>query len=150
MVTCPDCRLEYPYACEPDSQPAGKGRTILIVDDDEMLLDVVSQMLGFFGYRVLTAKTGKAALTIYRKRGDCIDLVLLDIMMPEMTGDVVFDRLKQIDPHVKVICVSGYCSQGIVQKMLTDGCCGYFPKPLSLSDLAGHISRILEEGAAGC
>jgi CheY-like chemotaxis protein len=146
MVTCPDSLPDYSLENEPDSLSDRKGSTILIVDDDEMLLNMMTAMLGFLGHQVLTANSGDEALSIYQKRGDHIDLVLLDIMMPKMTGDVLFDRLKAMDPQVKVICASGYCSQKIIEKMLAEGCHGYFPKPINFRDLAKNISRILKEG----
>jgi two-component system, cell cycle sensor histidine kinase and response regulator CckA len=145
MVTCPDPLPDYPSASEPDSLSDRKGGTILIVDDDEMLLNVMTEMLGFLGHHVIRANSGDEALSIYQRGGDHIDLVVLDIMMPRMTGDVLFDRLKEMDPQVKVVCASGYCSRKIIEKMLAEGCYGYFPKPINFKDLAKHISRILKE-----
>jgi CheY-like chemotaxis protein len=146
MMDCPHPQPDY--TCDPDSPSDRKTTTVLIVDDDEMLLAVMTEMLGFLGHQVVAADSGKKALTIYQKEGERIDLVLLDIMMPEMTGDVVFDRLKEMNPQVKVICLSGYCSKAVVQRMLAQGCCGYFPKPIDLKELACHIPRILQKEAA--
>jgi CheY-like chemotaxis protein len=117
--------------------------TILVVDDDEMALEGMSEMLRLLGYRVITAERGKKAIDIYRKKMNRIDLVLLDIMMPEMTGDIVFQELKAMDPDVKVICASGYCAPETVEKMLSSGCHGYFPKPVNLAELSRHVRRVL-------
>jgi two-component system, cell cycle sensor histidine kinase and response regulator CckA len=117
--------------------------TILVVDDDEMALEVMSEMLRLLGYRVITAERGNKALDIYKKKMTWIDLVLLDIMMPEMTGDIVFQQLRTMDPDVKVICASGYCAPETVEKMLSAGCYGYFPKPVNLTELSRHVRRVL-------
>jgi len=117
--------------------------TILVVDDDEMTREVLTEMLRLLGYGVITAERGKEALDIYREKMTQIDLVLLDIMMPEMTGDIVFQELKTIDRNVKVICASGYCAPETVEKMLSEGCCGYFPKPMNLTELSRNVRRVL-------
>ncbi|MFH0730734.1 MAG: response regulator [Pseudomonadota bacterium] len=119
--------------------------TILLVDDDEMTLTVMSEMLHLLGYRVITAEIGRKAIDIYRKKMTQIDLVLLDIMMPEMTGDIVFQELKTMDPNVKVICASGYCAPETIEKMLSEGCRGYFPKPVNLTELSRHVRRVLKK-----
>jgi len=121
----------------------GLSATILVVDDDEMALEVMSEMLRLLGYRVLTAERGKKALDIYKKKLHQIDLVLLDIMMPEMTGDIVFQELRALNPDVKVICASAYCAPETVEKMLSAGCHGYFPKPVNLTELSRHVRRVL-------
>lgn len=124
--------------------PAGKAHgTILLVDDDEMILDVMSEMLALAGYTVVTANSGSSALDTYRNRSTAIDLVLLDIIMPELNGDVVFEKLKQINPNIKVICLSGYCADHTVEKMLAGGCCGYFPKPINFTELSNQIHNII-------
>ena len=114
-----------------------------------MILEVMSEMLIVIGHKVLTADSGRKALEIYQKNIDDIDLVLLDVVMPELTGDVVFKKLKQINPQVKVICASGYCSQKIIQQMMEEGCCGYFPKPLNLTELSRHVRRVLAKSFTG-
>jgi CheY-like chemotaxis protein len=117
--------------------------TILVVDDDEMALNVMSEMLRILGYRVITADRGRKAIDLYRREMPRIDLVLLDIMMPEMTGDIVFEKLKIIDPEVKVICASGYCAPETVEKMFSEGCRGFFPKPVNLTELSRHVRSVL-------
>jgi two-component system, cell cycle sensor histidine kinase and response regulator CckA len=129
----------------PGLEATEKSATILVVDDDEMALEVMSEMLRLLGYRVMTAERGKIALNIFRKKMARIDLVLLDIMMPEMTGDIVFQELKMIDPNVKVICASGYCAPETVERMLSEGCYGYFPKPVNLTVLSRHVHRVLRK-----
>jgi CheY-like chemotaxis protein len=86
-----------------------KGKeTILLIDDEEMILDVGSAWLTSLGYTVITAATGKEAVDIYRDHGDAIDLVVLDMVMPGMGSGETYDRLKTINPNIKVILSSGY------------------------------------------
>ena len=97
-----------------DSDSILKGtETILIVDDEDLVLEVGQKFLKFMGYQVLTARDGEEALEAYpepiRER---INLVILDLVMPKMEGGEVFDRLKQISPDVKILRSSGYGING--------------------------------------
>jgi DNA-binding NtrC family response regulator len=146
-VHLPAAEAESHHRPMPRLEVSETSATILVVDDDEMALTVMSEMLRLLGYQVITAEMGKKAIGIYRKKMAQIDLVLLDIMMPEMTGDIVFQELKMIDANVKVICASGYCAQETVEKMLAEGCQGYFPKPVNLTELSRHVRRVLKKRA---
>lgn len=134
---------------QPDSLLPQKAKgTILVVDDDEMILDVMSEMLGMLGYKVLTADNGLTAIDIYRRRSESVDLVLLDIIMPKLNGDEVFERLKLINPDIKVICASGYCAEKTIEKMMKGGCCGYFPKPVNFTELSKHVHKVMKKKTA--
>ena len=91
----------------------GKG-TILVVDDEEMVLDIGTEMIRRMGYRTESARTGDEALSICRDNPNGIDLVVLDLIMPGISGSETFDMLRQIDPGMKVLLASGYSidSQG--------------------------------------
>ncbi|MBW1933358.1 MAG: response regulator, partial [Deltaproteobacteria bacterium] len=78
-------------------------KTILLVDDEESVREVSQELLETIGYNILTAKDGKEALEVYKKYRDTIDLVLLDMVMPNMGGSKVYDRLKEMNPGVKVL-----------------------------------------------
>ncbi len=121
---------------------AGCG-TILLVDDEEMVLDVGAQLLEKLGYRVTRAKNGEQAISLFEKDRDLIDLVILDIIMPEMDGAAVFDRLKQIKPDVKVLLASGYSIDGQASGILNRGGSGFIPKPFTLQQLSQKISALL-------
>jgi len=132
-----------------DSQPqetAYKGTgTILLVDDEEMVVDVGKQMLERLGYEVLTAASGRDAVDIYKQNGDKIDLVLLDMIMPDMGGGETFDLLRQVNPEVKVILSSGYSIDGKAQDILSRGCNGFIQKPFSLNKLSQKLKDILKK-----
>jgi len=122
----------------------GKG-TILLVDDEEMIIDVGTQMLKIFGYSVLEAHSGKEAIEVYRQNKDDIDLVILDVIMPEIGGAEVYDQIKEIDPKVKVLLSSGYSIDGQAAEMLERGCNGFIKKPFNMEDLSKTLSKILSQ-----
>ena len=110
--------------------------TLLIVDDEEMVLKVGVKQLEKLGYKVLAAQTGREAVERFRKNKDEIDLVILDIVMPEMGGGAVFGRLKKINPQVKVLLSSGYSIDGQAGELLKRGCNGFIQKPFDLKRLS--------------
>jgi len=122
-----------------------KGReTILLVDDEDLIFDVVNPMLQRAGYSVLNAENGAQGIEIYERHKEQIDLVVLDMVMPDMYGGEVYDRLKEIDPDVKVLLTSGYSIQGRVAEMLERGCDGFIQKPFRLVELGEALRRILD------
>ncbi|MBN2399761.1 MAG: PAS domain S-box protein [Candidatus Aminicenantes bacterium] len=125
------------------AQVPGGSETILLIDDEDMILDVARQMLLSLGYRVLTANSGGPALGIFRKNHAHIDLVILDMIMPLMSGSKVFEGLKGIDPAVRVLLSSGYSINGQAMDILARGCRGFIQKPFTLMELALKIREVL-------
>ena len=117
--------------------------TILLVDDEKIVREVAQEMLKVMGYKVLTAKGGKDAIKIYKKNGDTIDLVLLDMVMPDIGGSEVYDRLKEKNPGIKVLLSSGYGIDGETMEIMERGCHGFIQKPFKISDLSQEIKKIL-------
>ena len=118
-------------------------KTILWVDDEEIALEVWSQMLQKLGYKVLQARYGIEALEIYKKRKNSIALVILDMRMPGMSGCEVYDRLKKIQPDVKIIIVSGYMEEYDLCEISTRSFDGYLNKPFKLKELSEKIEEVL-------
>jgi PAS domain S-box-containing protein len=117
--------------------------TVLLVDDEEVILDVSEKVLKVLGYKVLVARSGAEAIEIFKKHQDSIDLVLLDIIMPHMGGGEVYDRLKEISPEVKVLLSSGYSIDGEASKIMARGCNGFIQKPFDIMQLSQSIRAIL-------
>ena len=117
--------------------------TVLLVDDEEVILDVSEKVLKVLGYRVLVARGGAEAIEIFKKHQNSIDLVLLDIIMPHMGGGEVYDRLKEISPEVKVLLSSGYSIDGEASKIMARGCNGFIQKPFDIMQLSQSIRAIL-------
>ena len=119
--------------------------TILLVDDEDMIIDVGRDMLREIGYKVLVAGSGKEAVDVYRKIKDDIDLVIVDMIMPHMDGGKVYDRMKEINPDVRVILSSGYSLESQAKEILKRGCNAFIQKPLNMKKLSGKIRKILDK-----
>jgi two-component system cell cycle sensor histidine kinase/response regulator CckA len=117
--------------------------TILLIDDEKMILDVGCELLEELGYTVLSALSGREALDIFQKNSDKIDLVIMDMIMPGMGGGETFDRLRNINSNIKVLLSSGYSVNGQAAKILRRGCEGFIQKPFNLNQLAEKIGEIM-------
>ncbi|MDP2971889.1 MAG: response regulator [Deltaproteobacteria bacterium] len=117
--------------------------TVLLVDDEKVILEVGEKFLKVLGYKVLVAQSGAEAIEIFRKHHDTIDLVLLDMIMPRMGGGEVYDRLKEISPKAKILLSSGYSIDGEASKILERGCNGFVQKPFDIMQLSQSIRAIL-------
>ena len=122
--------------------------TVMLVDDEEMILDVGTEFLKLMGYRVLTAENGTQALQLYEEKRDEIALVILDMVMPDMTGGDCFDKLRDVNPTVKVLLSSGYSVDGQASKILDRGCNGFIQKPFKIEHLSKKIREILDSPEA--
>jgi CheY-like chemotaxis protein len=118
--------------------------TVLIVDDQDMILTVAKDMLKALGYQVYTAQGGKEALTIYNEKKIEIDIVILDMIMPSMSGGETFDKLRAINPHVKVVLSSGYSINGQASEIMQRGCNGFIQKPFNIQELSQKIQEVLD------
>ncbi|WP_319522281.1 PAS domain S-box protein [uncultured Desulfosarcina sp.] len=123
--------------------PVSGHGTVLLVDDESMVLEVGEKLLNKIGYTVLTASSGESALDIYAQNADRIDLVILDIIMPQMGGDEVFDRLKAINPHVAVLLASGYSIDGQAEEIMARGCRAFIQKPFTIVELSKRLREVL-------
>ncbi|MDH3881583.1 MAG: response regulator, partial [Desulfobacteraceae bacterium] len=119
--------------------------TILLVDDEEMIIDVGGQLLEKLGYTILEAGGGIEAIQIYQENKDNIDMIILDMIMPDMEGSEVYDKIKKIDPEVKVLLSSGYSIDGQATEILKRGCNGFIQKPFNLKNLSNKIREILNK-----
>jgi CheY-like chemotaxis protein len=126
------------------SEAIQKGHeTILLVDDEGIILDVGKEMLSVLGYSVITAGGGKEALALFTEKWEEIDLVILDMIMPDMNGGEAYDSMKSIDPDVKILLSSGYSRDGQAQKILDRGCNGFIQKPFDLKTLSHKLRDVL-------
>jgi len=119
--------------------------TVLLVDDEEIIRDVFKDMLETIGYKVFSAKDGKEAIEIYRKNQNNIDIVLLDMIMPNIGGGEAYDRLKEINPDIKVLLSSGYSIDSEATEILNRGCNSFIQKPFNINELSGKIKKILNK-----
>jgi len=117
--------------------------TVLLIDDDEMVAEVGKQMLKCFGYEVVSANSGNGALEVYRENQDRIDMVILDMILPDMGGGDTYDRLKEINPGIKVLLASGYDIDHQARDLLERGCDGFIQKPFNISEISEKVRGIL-------
>lgn len=117
--------------------------TILIVDDEQVILDVNKPMLENLGYTVRTASGGREAIEIFNTDGDQIDMVILDIIMPDLGGGAVFDHLKAVKPDVKILLSTGYSITGEAEEIMARGCAGFIQKPYTMKKLSEKIRDVL-------
>jgi two-component system cell cycle sensor histidine kinase/response regulator CckA len=117
--------------------------TILLVDDEALVIDVGVQLLEKLGYTVFEAQSGRDAIRIFTERNRTIDMLILDMVMPGMGGGEVYDQIKRIDPKVKVLLSSGYSIDGQATKILNRGCEGFIQKPFNMEDLSKKIREVL-------
>jgi len=140
LPTCGDTgemptKIKYP---EPGTIH-GK-ETILLIDDENLILDTSRLMLQKLGYTALTASSGQEGIALYREHNRQIDLVILDMIMPGLSGEKTFDRLKKENPEIKVLLSTGYSMNRQASRMLKAGCIGIIHKPYNLKELARKIA----------
>jgi len=119
--------------------------TVLFVDDEAMIIEVTEELFKELGYKVLIARGGKEAIEIYEENKERIDIVILDMIMPDMSGGVTYDRMKEIDPDIKVLLSSGYSINGQATEILDRGCNGFIQKPFKMKELSQKLREILDE-----
>jgi PAS domain S-box-containing protein len=122
----------------------GQG-TVLLVDDEAMILDVGQRMLHKLGYHVFTATDGAEALEVYAKNQGRIDVTILDMVMPRLNGGDTFDQIKALNSKAKVLLSSGYSINGQAQEILNRGCDGFIQKPFNMQSLSRNIRMVLDK-----
>jgi nitrogen-specific signal transduction histidine kinase len=118
--------------------------SVLLVDDEDMIIDVGQEILEEMGYKVFLARSGKEAIETYEKNKHKIDMVILDMIMPDMGGGEAYDRMKEVNPNVKVLLSSGYSIEGQASNILARGCNGFIQKPFSVKQLSHTIRQVLD------
>lgn len=117
--------------------------TILLVDDETLLSEVWRRMLQRLGYRVLLAKDGEEALTVYGNNRGHISAVLLDVGLPKLDGKKVYLKLKDLDPNVRVLLVSGYLSPEDLSEIAPVGALEFLQKPIMPDELLATLEKLL-------
>lgn len=124
---------------------SGAGETILVVDDEEPLCNLLRDVLTRRGYRVLVATDGDEALRVYQEHAGRIDLVILDMTMPGLSGTETFDALRALDPRARILLTSGYTEERAAREAVARGAKGFLQKPFLVSELAARVREALED-----
>jgi CheY-like chemotaxis protein len=122
----------------------GGTETILVVDDEETLRYLAKDMLESYGYRVLLAADGLDALEVYKQYGQQIAIILLDVVMPQMSGRELYHKLLEINPGIKIVLASGYFPPEELEEAWTEGIMGFVQKPYQIEDLAAELRLVLD------
>jgi two-component system, cell cycle sensor histidine kinase and response regulator CckA len=117
---------------------------ILLVDDEEMVADIGKDMLEKLGYKVLVATGGNEAIKLLKTNRNQVDLVVLDMIMPDMSGGETFNRLRAIKPDIKILLSSGYSLNGRALEIMQRGCNGFIQKPFNVKQISRKIREILD------
>ncbi len=121
----------------------GKG-SILLVDDEKGVIEVCSEMLESLGYQVTAVSSGKEAIEALTSAKERMDLVILDLVMPRMNGRQTFEKIRALDPDIKVVVSSGFSREEEIEKMMQQGCDGYILKPFDMSTLSKKLDAVLK------
>jgi len=143
-IYLPTSQEEVPQEEAAPTEAVAGSETILLVEDEEVVLEISEEILNVLGYHVLIARNGEEALAVYRSKQQPVDLVILDMVMPGMGGGETFDRLREIDPSLKVLLSSGYSLDGQAKEILQRGCNGFIQKPFDIKQLSQKIREVLE------
>jgi two-component system cell cycle sensor histidine kinase/response regulator CckA len=119
--------------------------TILLVDDEAVMLEVGAEMLGKLNYKVISARSGKEAVELFMENKDEIHLTILDMIMPEMNGSETFNLLNQIQPGLKVLVSSGYSLSEEASRISKLGCNSFIQKPFDIYRISSKIREILDK-----
>lgn len=122
-----------------------RGR-VLAIDDEPELLEIVKGSLEPYGFKVHTASSAKEGMEFYERNWRDIDLVLLDFLMPDMTGDLVFECLKRENPDVRTILLTG-CEDYVAERMFKEGLWGYIHKPFVLDEFVWEVGEAIDSSA---
>jgi two-component system cell cycle sensor histidine kinase/response regulator CckA len=144
-IYLPATEVEVVEEKRADEKLVRGSETVLFVDDEDLIIDVGEQILQRMGYTVFVARSGREALEIFSKKKDDIDMVILDMIMPDMSGGEAYDRLCEIHPDIKVLLSSGYSLRGQARNILARGCKGFIQKPFNMRELSHKLREVLEE-----
>jgi len=145
-------RVEEPTAVEEPERPVGEAihgaETILVVEDEDAVRSMVREALEARGYRVLVARNGVEALDLAGRYGDYIDLLVTDVIMPQMNGAELAQRLARLRPGLRVLFVSGYTDDAVIRVGVLEQRTAFLQKPFSLDVLGRTVRDVLDKGPA--
>jgi DNA-binding NtrC family response regulator len=117
---------------------------VLVIDDEEAVREAVTDILEAAGYSVITAINGEAGLAVYRERQTDVQLVLLDLSMPGLSGEATLHQLREINPKAVVLLSSGYHPSEVARRFSDYGSVGFLQKPYDVDSLIREVRRYIE------
>jgi DNA-binding response OmpR family regulator len=115
-----------------------KNECVLVIDDEKAVLETIKDALECYGFTVYTASSAKEAIEVFQDNQHDIGMVLLDFLLPDMSGEWIFENLRSLDPDVRVVLLTG-CEESVADRMLKRGLGGYLQKPFDLPELVERV-----------
>ena len=140
-LPCSDKAISKDISVPGDNLPHGTG-CILLVDDEDIVCVTGKALLEKIGYKVITANNGREGVEVFKQHQSEIDLVIMDMLMPEMNGSEAFYAIKEIDPNCRVFISSGFTKNEKLEDLEANGLCGFIQKPFSINELIKLISHV--------
>ncbi len=125
------------------SVPASHEARVLVVEDEELIREMALDMLRGLGYKVTACENGAEAVAYYEQAWSFIDLVILDMIMPQMNGHQTFLAMRRINPEIKALLATGYSLNGEAQSILDEGVLGFVQKPFDITEFSREVARVL-------
>jgi len=144
QIYLPAVPVEIKKEEKPEIEAVKGTGTILLIEDEDVVIEVVQVMLEMLGYRVVVAKTGKEAIRLTETFDGQIDLALLDVKLPDIEGGEIYPFIMNARPKLKVVVSSGFTIEGPAQDILDAGAQGFIQKPFSFAALAETLKEVLE------
>jgi len=141
LLDHPDVRTAHLSDDEESEKVAGHGEGILLVDDETIIRETLKEIIEIHGFRVFTASDGEEAVRIYQKERARISLVIMDMLMPRLSGEEAFLKMKKMNPEVKVVLASGFKKDERISRTLEKGAVGFLQKPVDLKNLFSLIKE---------
>jgi two-component system, cell cycle sensor histidine kinase and response regulator CckA len=126
-----------------NDRPADSRGTILLIDDEEIIRQLGRNILQKVGYEVITAENGRSGIEVYRENRDKIDVTILDMSMPTMSGEETFEHLKSEFPDVRVLISTGHSMESGIGNLMGRGVCGLLQKPYRVGELTKKIEEVM-------
>lgn len=127
---------------------AQRAKTILVADDEALILNLTERLLSRRGFDVLTATNGLEAVEIYRSNTDEIDAVILDLTMPILDGEQALAAIRKVRPDARVILTSGYADPGVTDPLTGEPAAGFLAKPYVMSTLVSTLESVIARAPA--
>lgn len=118
--------------------------TVLLIEDDHSVRNILREMLERSGYAVMEASDGEEGVAVYRSHGKGIHLIISDVMMPKKNGRQVYDEIKELNSNAKVLFMSGYAADILDNSIITKNGHNFIEKPMRPQELLGKIRKILD------
>ncbi len=116
--------------------------TILIIDDEHLILDIVSEMLNFLNHRAIVTSSAHDGIELFKQKRNEIDAIIVDLIMPDMNGKECYEELRKIDPHIPIVLSTGISDAGSKEGLKNLDVLGFLEKPYTLPQLESILNKI--------